>query len=510
MKRRSKRDGAVLIGGSDLKDVVDAARRSFLTKAGLGLGLGAVAAVDVLGLSRANATVAPPASRTAPNLGKFATGQFPATAKRVIYIHLLGANSTVDLWDYKPLLVKMNGQPMPASELGTQKLSSMSSGQAAFFVTAPVKPLRQHGQSGVWVSDFLPHLAGVVDELCFVKSMYTEQLNHGPAQMLLHTGFQLAGRPSDGAWVSYALGNDNTNLPSFIVMTSGILQGVPTDTGTWSAGFLPSEFQGAQLREGADPVLYLNNIGGVTSEERRQLLDSLSNLARADYRSSQDPDIFSRIRQYEMSYRMQHSIPEIVDFSDESKSVLDMYGPNVMRPGTFAHNALIARRLSERGVKFITLYDLGWDHHFQLPERMTKCAQKFDQPAAALIRDLKQRGMLEDTLVVCGSEFGRTPFAQGSAGAWGRDHHGGNFTWWMAGGGTRAGYSHGQTDDFNYNVIGKPTTTYDMNATMLRLLGIDHERLTYFYLGRNYRLTDQFGDVVNEVIDSSDAALRLS
>ncbi|MGH8254991.1 MAG: DUF1501 domain-containing protein [Steroidobacteraceae bacterium] len=500
MKRSSKRGGAVSIGGSDLKDVIDSSRRSFLMKSGLGLGLGAVAATDMLGLTKANATIAPAAPGVVPNLGTRGTGVYPARAKRVIYIHLLGANSTVDLWDYKPLLYKMDGQPMPASELGTQKLSTMSSGQAAFLIAKPGRPLHQHGQSGTWVSEWLPHMAGVVDDLCFIRSMYTTQLNHGPGQVFLHTGFQLAGRPSDGAWVTYALGNDNTNLPSFLVMTSGIPQGEPTDSATWSAGFLPSEYQGAQLRSGKEPVLYLNNLGGVDAAERRQQLDWLSDLAKSDYQSKQDPDILSHVRQYEMSYRMQQSLPGILDFSDESKSVLDMYGPAVMQPGTFAHNCLIARRLSERGVKFITLYDLAWDHHFQLPARLTACAKKFDQPAAALIRDLKQRGMLEDTLVICGSEFGRTPFAQGSPSAWGRDHHGGNYTFWMAGGGTRAGYAHGQTDDFNYNVIGKPVTTYDLNATMLRLLGIDHERLTYLYLGRNYRLTDTFGNVVNEVI----------
>jgi len=502
MKSSDKRNAAVAIGGSDLRDLVDAARRRFLTQAGFGLGLGALAAADVLGMT-ANATVAPATQRAgyAPNLGTKVTGQFPARAKRVIYIHMLGANSTVDLWDHKPTLVKMNGQPMPASELGTQKLSSMSSGQAAFLVAGPVAPLRQHGQSGVWVSDLLPHMAGMVDDLCFIRSMYSTQLNHGPGQVLLHTGFQLPGRPSAGAWVSYALGNDNTNLPSFVVMKSGVTQGVPSDTATWSAGFLPSEFQGDLLRSGADPVLYLNNIGGMTSEDRRQELDTISDLASADFRSSRDPDIFSRIRQYEMSYRMQHTIPEVVDFSDEPKSVLDMYGPDAMQPGSFAHNCLIARRLSERGVKFITLYAMGWDMHLQIVKDLTLRCKEFDQPAAALLRDLKQRGMLEDTLVMCGSEFGRTPFAQGAiTGAWGRDHHGGNFTFWMAGGGTRAGYTHGETDEFSYNVIGQPVTTYDLNATMLRLLGFDNNLLTYFYLGRNYKLTDTSGTVVNEVI----------
>jgi hypothetical protein len=502
MKRSSKRNDALKIGGSELKQVVDGARRSFLMKSSLGLGLGAVAAADLLGGTKANATVTPAAGtpRVNPNLGILGAGAYPARAKRIIYIHLLGANSTVDLWDYKPLLTKMHGQPMPASELGTQKLSSMSSGQAAFLIAKPVAPQRQHGQSGTWVSDWLPHMAGVVDELCFIKSMYTSQLNHGPANVLLHTGFQLAGRPADGAWISYALGNDNTNLPSFLVMKSGILQGVPTDSAAWSAGFLPSEFQGGELRSGPDPVLYLSNQGGVSSEDRKQVLGWLDDLSKHDYGKTQDPDIMSRISQFEMSYRMQQSVPGIVDFSDEPQSVLDMYGPDVTIPGTLAHNALTARRLSERGVKFITLYDLGWDHHLQLPFRMTGCAKQFDQPVAALIRDLKQRGMLEDTLVVCGSEFGRTPFAQGATGAWGRDHHGGNFTWWMAGGGVKAGFSYGETDDFNYNVVGKPTTTYDLNATMLRLLGIDHDKLSYFYLGRNYKLTDTFGDVVNEVI----------
>ena len=504
MTRSSKRDGAASIGGSDLKDIVDGARRSFLMRAGFGLGLGAVAAADVLGMKPANASIGPPAtqsSHVAPNLGTKATGQYPAHAKRVIYIHMLGANSTVDLWDHKPTLAKMNGQPMPASVLTTQKLSSMSSGQSAFVVAGPVAPMRQHGQSGVWVSDLLPHMSGVVDDLAFIKSMNTVQLNHDPAGVLLHTGFQLPGRPSAGAWISYALGNDNTNLPSFIVMTSGVTQGVPLDTADWSAGFLPSEFQGAELQAGADPVLYLNNLGGVTSVDRRQQLDALSTLAKADYSSTKDPDILSRIKQYEMAYRMQHSIPEIVDFSNESKTVLDMYGSDVMQPGTFARNCLIARRLCERGVKFITLYAMGWDMHYEIATDLpTKC-KGFDQAAAALVRDLKQRGMLEDTLVVCGSEFGRTPFAQGSVtGAWGRDHHGGNFTWWMAGGGVRAGYTHGETDDFNYNVVGQPVSTYDLNATMLALLGLDHMKLTYLYLGRNYKLTDQFGDVVHELI----------
>lgn len=503
MRRSSGSDGTIPIGGSDLKDFVDGARRSFLLQAGFGLGLGAIAAADVLRMTPANASITPVTQRAgvAPNLGTKITGQYPARAKRVIYLHMLGANSTVDLWDYKPTLVKMNGQPMPASVLNTQKLSSMSSGQTAFVVAGPMAPMHQYGQSRAWVSDLLPHMSGIVDDLAFIKSMNTAQLNHDPAGVLLHTGFQLPGRPSAGAWISYALGNDNTNLPSFIVMRSGATQGVPLDTADWGAGFLPSEFQGAELQSGAEPVLYLHNLGGVGSEERRQVLDSLSDFANNDWRSIRDPDILSRVKQYEMAYRMQQSIPEVVDFSNESKSILNMYGPDVMRPGSLAHNCLIARRLSERGVKFITLYASGWDHHQEITKLLPACCKEFDQPAAALVRDLKQRGMLEDTLVVCGSEFGRTPFAQGSLqSTWGRDHHGGNFTWWMAGAGVRAGYTHGQTDDFNYNTVGQPVSTYDLNATILALLGLDHTKLTYLYLGRNYKLTDQFGDVVNELI----------
>lgn len=484
--------------GSSLTEVIDGARRSFMLRAGLGLG--AIATADLLGMKPAEAVTGP--ARVAPSRGVLGSGHVPARAKRVIYMHMLGAYSCVDTFDYKPTLIKMSGQDMPPSVLGGQKLSAMSGGQSSFVVAGPLGKFKQHGQSGAWVSDLMPYTASIVDELCFIRSLYSEQLNHDPGSKLLHTGFQLAGRPSAGAWVSYALGSDNANLPSFVVMNAGQAAGVPQDPALWGAGFLPSEYQGVQLMSGAEPVLYLNDVGGVNAGERRRQLDALAGLAKADFKLSRDQEIFSRISQYEMSYRMQSSIPEVTDLSDEPKAVLDMYGPDVTKPGTFAHNCLIARRLSERGVKFITLYGLGWDHHFTISVLLPISCKKVDQAAAALVMDLKQRGMLEDTLVVFGSEFGRTPFAQGTLSdpGWGRDHHGGNFTWWMAGGGTKAGYTHGETDEFNYSIVKDKVETWDLNATILYLLGIDHERLVYRYQGRDFRLTDVHGVVVKQVV----------
>lgn len=501
-----KHDKRVMIGGTDLKEAVDRARRSFMLRAGAGVG--ALAAAELLSLNVMGVAKATPTpglgSAARPNLGTLGAGQFPAQAKRVIYLHMLGAYSCVDTFDYKPTLIKMNGQPMPASVLGAQKLSAMSAGQSEFLVAGPVAPFHQHGQSRVWVSDLFPHTAGIVDDLCFIKTMSNDQLNHDPGAHLLHTGFQLAGRPSAGAWISYALGSDNANLPNFVTLAAGPAEGVPLDADLWSAAFLPSDNQGVEFRSGPDPVLYLNDVGGATKVDRRSLLDGVAQLARTDEQAAGDSDIFAHIRQYEMAYRMQQSVPLITDFSDESKSVLEMYGPDVLEPGTFAHNCLIARRLSERGVKFITLYGLGWDHHSFIAAGMSRQAKMVDQASAALVKDLKQRGMLEDTLVLFGGEFGRTSFAQGSLldPSWGRDHHGDNFTWWLAGGGTKAGYTHGETDDFNYSTIKDKVTAHDLNATILRLLGIDNERLTYRYAGRDYMLTDTpgTGNVIKELI----------
>jgi Protein of unknown function (DUF1501) len=488
-----------VLGGSDLKEAVDNTRRAFLLRSSAGLG--ALAAAELMG-ARALPAATTAESRPPVEMGTLGTGHFPALAKRVIYMHMLGAYSCVDTFEYKPMLAKMNGQAMPESVLGKKRISAMSAGQSAFTVAGPLAKYSQHGKSGFWVSELMPHTAGVVDDLCFIRSMYSEQVNHDPGSKLLHTGFQLTGRPSMGAWVSYALGSDNSDIPSFVVMNSGVAGGVPQDPAIWGPGFLPSQYQGVEFKSGAEPVLYLENIGGVKNTERRRLLDAIAKLSQTDYKASGDPDLLSRVSQYEMSYRMQRSIPEVADLSDEPKSVLEMYGPDVTTPGTFAHNCLIARRLAEKGVKFTTLYAMGWDHHFGIQGLLPVQCKNVDQASAALVKDLKQRGMLDDTLVVFGGEFGRTPFSQGSLASpgWGRDHHGGNFTWWMAGGGTRAGYTHGETDDFNYSIVKDKVETYDFNATVLRILGIDHMRLTYRYQGRDFRLTDVHGNVVAQLL----------
>jgi hypothetical protein len=475
---------------------VDHARRSFLLNAGAGLG--ALSLLDLLGAGSASAQ----GVEEAMNAGVLGAGQIPARAKRVIMLHMLGAISHVDTFDYKPMLVKMHGQDLPASVRETQRLSTMSGGQSSFPIVGPLRPFRQHGESGAWVSDFLPYTGAIADELCFVKSMHTEHVNHDPASKFLHTGFQLAGRPSAGAWVSYALGSDNRDLPNFVVMNSGVSVGVPQDAAIWGSGFLPSHHQGVEFRAATDPVLYVNNPDGVDRADRRAMLDSLAALARLQHEKSNDPEILSRVSQYEMAYRMQASIPEVADISDEPEHVLQMYGPDVRMPGTFARNCLIARRLAERGVKYQTLFGMGWDHHLAIKKSFPVRCAEIDQPSAALVMDLKQRGLLDDTLVMFGSEFGRTPFAQGQIDnpLVGRDHHGGCFTWWLAGGGVNAGHSHGETDDFSYNVVKDPVHIHDLNATLLHILGLDHERLTFRFQGRDYRLTDVHGKVVQQIL----------
>jgi Protein of unknown function (DUF1501) len=473
---------------------VDESRRSFLMRS-----IGGLSALSLLELAGGRALAA---GAETMNVGVLGSGQFPARAKRVILMHMLGAISHVDTFDYKPMLVKMEGQDLPESVRSTERLSTMSNGQSAFPIVGPLRPFRQHGESGAWVSDFLPYTGAIADELCFVKSMHTEHVNHDPASKFLHTGFQLAGRPSAGAWVSYALGADNRDLPNFIVMNSGVSQGVPQDAAIWGSGFLPSHHQGVEFRAAADPVLYVNNPEGIGRADRRAMLDTLGQLAGLQHEQSHDPEILSRMSQYEMAYRMQASVPEVADISDEPESVLAMYGPDVHKPGTFARNCLIARRLAERGVKYQTLFHLGWDLHLAIKPNMPLRCGEIDQPAAALVMDLKQRGLLEDTLVMFGSEFGRTPFAQGQIDnpLVGRDHHGGCFTWWFAGGGTKAGHTHGETDEFSYNVVKDGVHIHDLNATLLHLLGIDHERLTFRFQGRDFRLTDVHGKVVQEII----------
>jgi hypothetical protein len=479
----------------EIRQSINRERRRFMLEAGAGLG--GLSLLELLG----GGALAQPRQRAA-EIGVLGTGHEPARAKRVIMLHMLGAISHVDTFDHKPRLFEMHGEDMPPSVMNTQRLSTMTNGQSAFQILAPLRPFQQRGESGAWVSDALPHIAAIADELCFVKTVHTEHVNHDPASKFLHTGFQLAGRPSAGAWVSYALGSDNRDLPNFVVMNSGAAMGVPQDAAIWGTGFLPSHHQGVELRAAADPVLYINDPAGIDRSDRRAMLDALADIASLQHAASNDAEILSRVSQYEMAYRMQASVPEVADISDEPQHVLDMYGPDVHTPGTFARNCLIARRLCERGVKYTTLFGLGWDHHLAIRAAFPLRCSEIDQPAAALVMDLKQRGLLEDTLVMFGSEFGRTPFAQGDIEnpTAGRDHHGGCFTWWFAGGGTRAGTTYGETDEFSYNIVENPVHIHDLNATLLHILGIDHERLTFRFQGRDYRLTDVQGSVVHDIL----------
>ena len=477
-------------------------RRSMLLSGGLGLG--SVALAGLMG-SRAFGSAgrgAGPAAASAPaavaNKGAMVAGQFPARAKRVIWIHMWGAVSQVDTFDYKPTLIKMHGQEIPPSVKNKGgRVSAMSNAQASFPLIKPLREFRQYGQSGAWVSDLMPYTGRIADDLAFIHSVSTEHVNHDPAAKFLHTGFQLSGRPSAGAWVNYALGSDNDNLPSFVVLASvGTPAGQGVDAGAFGSGFLPSHFQGVQFRSGADPVLYVSNPGGVEKSDRRAELDAISRIAHAQYESSGDPEILSNIMQYEMSYRMQDSVPEVSDISNEPQHILDLYGPDVLKPGSFAKNCLLARRLAERNVKFIQVIHTGWDHHTDIALRHPQDCLSVDQPSAALVQDLKQRGLLEDTLIIWGSEFGRTSFAQGQiTGNFGRDHHGGCFTYWMAGAGVNAGHAYGQTDDFAYNIVDKPMPIHDLHATVLYALGIDHKALTFHYQGRDFRLTDVSGEI---------------
>ncbi len=468
-------------------------RRSFLMKSGVGLG--SIASMGLLGNESALA-------QASVDTGILGTGHHTARAKRVIHLHMLGAISCVDTFDYKPVLREMHGQEIPPSVKGDGRVSTMSAGQSAFPIAGSIAEFNQGGQSGAWISDLLPYTREIADELCFIKTMNTEQINHDPAAKFLYTGFQLSGRPTTGAWINYALGSDNSDLPSFVVMNAGDGRGVPQDTGNWGSGFLPSHHQGVEFRAAADPVLYVNNPDGQQREDRRDLLDALGDLAETQFDLSNDPEVLSKISQYEMAFRMQKSVPEVADISDEPDYILDMYGPEVHRPGSHARNCLIARRLCERGVKYINVFQLGWDHHGSIQGALPELCQQVDQPSAALVMDLKQRGLLDDTLVMFGSEFGRTPFIQGDINSplYGRDHHGSNFTWWFAGAGTKAGYTHGETDDFNYNIVKDPVHIHDLNATIMHILGIDHTRLTYRFQGRDFRLTDAHGEVVHQIL----------
>jgi len=432
-------------------------------------------------------------------------GHRAAKAKRIISLFMHGGPSQLDLFDHKPLLRRHHGAELPASVRGEQRLTGMTSGQESLPVTASGFRFTRHGQSGAWVSEVLPETAKIVDELCIVHSMHTEAINHDPALTLLQTGHQQPGRPSFGAWASYGLGSENSNLPAFVVLLSRGSAARPADplyARLWGTGFLPSNHQGVAFRSGNDPVLYLSNASGIDVATRRDQLDVLAALNARQAEQQQDPEIQTRIAQYEMAFRMQSSVPELVDLHDETESTLDEYGPQSRQPGTFARHCLLARRMAERGVRFIQLYHRGWDQHYNLPSDLRLQCRDVDQPAAALIRDLKQRGLLDETLVVWGGEFGRTTYSQGKLEPtnYGRDHHGRCFTIWLAGGGIKPGVVYGQTDDFCYNIIRDPVHVHDLNATLLHLLGLDHQQLTYRSQGRDFRLTDVHGQVVSGIV----------
>ena len=427
---------------------------------------------------------------------------FAPKAKRIIYLFQSGAPAQQDLFDYKPLLRELNGEELPSEVRGEQRLTGMSVNQSSLPLAGSLFEFQQWGDSGAWLSDQLPYHRRIVDDICFIRSMHTEAINHDPAITFFQTGSQIAGRPSLGAWLMYGLGSENANLPGFIVLTSAGKGGQPLYARLWGSGFLDSKYQGVRFRAGKDSVLYLTNPDGVCSSRRRAQLDTINELNRHQFDNELDPEIESRIAQYEMAFRMQTSVPEATDLSSEPESAFKLYGDDARTPGTFAANCLLARRLAERNVRFIQLYHQGWDQHANLPTEIAKQAKETDQASAALVQDLKQRGLLEDTLVIWGGEFGRTSYSQGllTENNFGRDHHPRCFTIWMAGGGIKPGTTYGATDDFSYNIVEDGVHVHDLNATILHLMGIDHERLTFKYQGRRYRLTDVHGHVVSGII----------
>ena len=463
-------------------------RRELLGK--FGMGLGGIALADLL------------AGQAGADDGVLDKLHHAPRAKRVIYLFQSGAPSQMDLFDHKPLLKEKHGTELPESVRKGQRLTAMSGNQASLPLAGSPFKFQQHGESGAWLSEILPHTATVADDLCVIKSMYTEAINHGPAVTFLQTGSQFPGRPSMGAWLKYGLGSANENLPAFVVMVTKNKGGQPLVSRLWGSGFLPSTFQGVRFRSGAEPILYLNNPQGVDAASRKRMLARLKQLHELQLKENRDPEIESRIAQYELAYRMQMSVPEVIDLSDEPEHVFKAYGEDARNPGTFAANCLVARRLAERGVRFIQLYHPGWDQHGNLQGGISNQARETDRASAALVNDLKQRGMLEDTLVIWGGEFGRTNYCQGklSPNNFGRDHHPRCFSIWMAGGGVNAGTSYGQTDPYCYNVAENGVHVHDLHATILHLMGIDHQRLTYKHQGRNYRLTDVHGNVVEGLL----------
>ena len=460
-------------------------RRDFLTHSTLGLG--SLALSRLLGGSLFNA---------GDKAGK------PARVRRVVYLFQSGGPSQLDLFDYKPLLTELHGQDLPQSVRGGQRLTGMSGNQTTFPLTASKYSFAQYGESGRWVSELMPHTARVVDDLCFINTVYTEAINHDPGITFLQTGSMLPGRPSIGAWVSYGLGSDNEDLPAFIVLVSKNAGGQPLYARLWGNGFLPTEHQGVQFRSGEEPVLFLKNPHGFETSERAEMLAYLKKLNQAQFDTYGDPEISARMAQYEMAFRMQTSVPDVMDMSGESDAVFDLYGPDSRDPGTYAANCLLARKLLEKDVKFVQLYHQGWDQHLNLPAGISSQCRKTDQATAALVIDLKQRGLLEDTLIIWGGEFGRTVYSQGklTADNYGRDHHPRCFTMWLAGAGIKAGLSYGQTDDFGYNIVKDPVHVHDFHATLLHLMGVDHEELTFKYQGRRFRLTDVHGSLIRGIL----------
>lgn len=477
-------------------------RRNFLVKTSLGLG--ALAVGNLLGCQKSSPEIS--GHDDTANFEESVLKALPhlaPRAKRVIYLFMAGGPSQFETFDYKPKLVDLFGQELPGSVRQGQRLTGMSANQSSLPIAPSAFKFNRHGKSGTWVSELLPYTASVVDELCIVKSLYSEAINHDPAITFLQTGNQLPGRPSMGSWVHYGLGSMNENLPAFIVLVSNNApRDQPLYARLWGNGFLPSKYQGVQFRSGKDPVLFLNNPEGYDGDDREEMLNFLTEINRIQNGPYGDPEVEARIAQYEMAYRMQTSVPEVLQLENEPDEIFELYGPDSRKPGSYASNCILARKLVEKDVKFVQLYHQGWDNHGNLPSVIKKQCLDTDQATAALIMDLKRRGLLEDTLVIWGGEFGRTVYSQGQLTPvdYGRDHHPRCFTMWMAGAGVKSGITYGETDDFSYNIVKDPVHVHDFHATLMHLLGIDHERLVYKYQGRRFRLTDVHGKVVHPIL----------
>jgi len=474
-------------------------RRTLFARASVGIGTAALASLLNPDLFAETAEIDPKTG------GLKGLPHFTPKAKRVIFLHQSGAPSQIELFDYKPQLDKLHATELPASVRMGQRITGMTSGQTTLPVARSIFKFNQHGQSGTWISELLPHHGKIVDDIALIRTMHTEAINHDPAITFIQTGFQQPGRASMGSWVSYGLGSDNQNLPAFVVLISqanALNVDQPLFSRLWSSGFLPSRYQGVRFRTGSDPVLYLADPPGIDRSDRRNILDAVEKINRLRAEAFGDPEITTRITQYEMAYRMQTSVPSLMDLSDEPEHTFELYGPDSRKPGTYAANCLLARRLAERGVRFIQLYHRGWDQHNDLPRDISLQAKGVDQGSAGLILDLKQRGLLDDTLVIWGGEFGRTVYCQGKLTDtnYGRDHHPRCFSIWMAGGGIKKGVTLGKTDDYCYNIVEDPVHIHDLQATILHCLGVDHTKLTYKYQGRHQRLTDIGGEVVKKLL----------